>query len=174
MRRGPPVRAAVSGLDAIVRDEVGGVAVGLGDSGGGDGFTLVDCLRDREVEVEKLLEKVFLCGEAVRVEDGGVEGGVGIFEGVCAREFECPVEGAKAALDGGEGLGAESADGATSVGDLLDLLLGRGLRPREGVEDGSFGVVVVNFVLQPSRLRPIPRRRGLRNSGSRTSNRLPS
>jgi hypothetical protein len=44
------------------------------DAGGGDRFAAIDAGRDFEVEVQELLEEVFLGGEAVGGEDGGVEG----------------------------------------------------------------------------------------------------
>lgn len=89
-----------SGLNAVVGDEVGGVAVGGGDAWGGNLLAGVDRPSDGEVEVEELLEEVFLRAEATGIEDGGVERGVGVLEGVCAVEFEYAVEDAKAPLDG--------------------------------------------------------------------------
>ncbi|MBN1346048.1 MAG: hypothetical protein JXQ73_25395 [Phycisphaerae bacterium] len=48
------------------------MAVGWGDSGGGDGLVVVDGGCDGEVEVEELLEQVLAGREAVGIEDGGV------------------------------------------------------------------------------------------------------
>lgn len=56
------------------------------DAGGGDGVVVVDVRGDFEVEVEELLEEVFFRSEAVGGEDGGVEGGVRVFERV-ARDW---------------------------------------------------------------------------------------
>jgi hypothetical protein len=97
------------------------------------------------VEGEKLGEEVGFGGEAVGVEDGGVEGGVGVLERVFAGEFEGTVERAEAALDLGQGFGADSADLASGGGDRLNLFRVRGLRPREGVEDGFRRVAEVGF-----------------------------
>jgi hypothetical protein len=74
--------------DAVVRDERGGVAVGERDAGGGDGVAGFFAAGDAEVEVEELGEEVGFGQEVVGGEDGGVEGGVGVFEGVLAGEFE--------------------------------------------------------------------------------------
>jgi hypothetical protein len=43
---------------------------------------------DGEVELEELGEEVVVRAEAVGVEDGGVEGGVGVLEGGLAGELE--------------------------------------------------------------------------------------
>ena len=91
------------------------------------------------VEVEELLEEVLLVRESVGGEGGGVEGGVGVFEGVSAGQFEGALEGAEASVDDHEGVGADAADFPAGLSDGVDLLLGRGLRPGEGVEDG-FGI----------------------------------
>jgi len=87
-----------SGADAVGRDEGGGIGVGGGDAGRGDGEVLGFAGGHGEVEFEELGEEVFLGVEAVGGEDGGVEGGVGVFEWGFAGEFEGAVEGAEAAI----------------------------------------------------------------------------
>lgn len=77
-----------SGLDAVVGDQVRWIGVGERDAGGGDLVACVDSGRDFEVEGEELGEKVHLGAEAVGVEDGGIECGVGVFQRVFAGEFE--------------------------------------------------------------------------------------
>ena len=117
--------------DAVVGDQGVGVrAVGGGDAGGGDGGGCFFGGGDGVVEVQELLEEVFVVGEAVGGEAGGVEGGVGVFEGVSAVQFEGAVEGAEAAGDDFEGVGADAAGLAACLGDGGDLFLCRGLRPR--------------------------------------------
>src|ERR1035437_8438844 len=65
--------------NAIARDEGFGVAIGGEDTWWCDGLVGVDVGGDLEVEGEELGEEVGFCIETVRVEDGGVEGGVGVF-----------------------------------------------------------------------------------------------
>jgi hypothetical protein len=52
--------------DAVVGDEGLGVGEVVRDAGGGDGFAAVNAGGDFEVEVEELLEEVFLGGEVSR------------------------------------------------------------------------------------------------------------
>ena len=73
------------------------------------------------VEVEELLEEVFVVGEAVGGEGGGVEGGVGVFEGVSAGQFEGAVEGEEAAGEDVEGVGADAADVAAGLVTLVGI-----------------------------------------------------
>ena len=47
------------------------------------------------IQGEELGEQVFLGGEAVGGEDGGVQGGVGVFERIGAGEFKGAIEGAE-------------------------------------------------------------------------------
>lgn len=54
---------------------------------------------DGEVQLQQLGEQVLLGGEAVGGENGGVEGGVGVLEGVLAGQFQRPVDGPEAAAD---------------------------------------------------------------------------
>ncbi len=75
----------------------------FGNTGGGDWGALVDFGGDFEVEGEELGEEVFLWIEAVGGQDRRIEGGVGVFEGVGAGEFEGAVEGPEAALEALEG-----------------------------------------------------------------------
>ena len=70
-----------------------------GDAGRGYGLGFFEALGDGQVQVEKLGQQVLLGGEAVGGEDGGVQGGVGVFERVRAGQFEGAVEGAQAAFD---------------------------------------------------------------------------
>ena len=56
--------------------------------------------------------------------------------GGAAGQFEGAVEGAEAAGEDFEGVGADAADFPAGLSDGVDLLLCRRLRPREGVEDG--------------------------------------
>lgn len=65
---------------------------------------------DFVVEVEQLLEEVLRGGEAVGLERGGVERGVGVLEGMLAGEFERAVHGAEPALDFGQGVVTDAAD----------------------------------------------------------------
>jgi len=81
-------------------------------------------------------EEVFFGGEVVGGEDGGIEVGLGVFEGVFAGEFEGPIDGAESAGGEFEGLGADSPEFDCGGGYGFDLLVGWGLGPREGVEDG--------------------------------------
>ncbi len=97
-------------MDGIFRDQRGGVAIVGRDAGGGDGLAFFEAGGDGEVQIQQLLEEVGLGVEAVSDEDGGGEGGVGVFEGVLAGEFEGAVEGTETAFDVGEGLGADAAD----------------------------------------------------------------
>jgi hypothetical protein len=53
---------------------------------------LFEALGDRQVQFEKLGQQVLFGGEAVGGEDDGVQGGVGVFEGVCTGQFEGAVE----------------------------------------------------------------------------------
>ena len=57
-----------------------------------------------------------------------------------AGQFEGSVEGAEAAVEDLEGVSADAADFTAGLGDGVDLLLGRGLGPGEGVEDGVPGI----------------------------------
>jgi hypothetical protein len=84
--------------DAVVGDKGLRIRKVGRDAGGGDGFVAIDARGDVEVEVKELLEEVFLDGEAIGNENGGVEGGVGIFDGILAGEFERAIDGAEAAM----------------------------------------------------------------------------
>jgi hypothetical protein len=97
--RGQETRAQLEfgGADAVVGDERFGVGEIGWDAGGGDGVVAVDALRHFEVEVKELLEEVAFGGETVGGEDGGVEGGVGVFQRVVAGEFERAIDGAEVA-----------------------------------------------------------------------------
>jgi hypothetical protein len=53
-------------------------------------------LGDGEVQFKKLGQQVFLGGETVGGEDGGVQGGMGVFKRVRAGQFERAVKGAQA------------------------------------------------------------------------------
>ncbi|MGO8927576.1 MAG: hypothetical protein ACLQU3_11880 [Limisphaerales bacterium] len=70
----------------------------LGHAGGGDGFPTLDPAGDFQVQGEELGEQILLGAEAVGGENGGVQGGVGVFEGIGAGEFQRAVEGAEAGL----------------------------------------------------------------------------
>ena len=68
------------------------------DAGRSHGFAFFDVLDDNQVAGEKLGQQVFLGGEAIGGADGGVQGGVGVFEGVRAGEFQRAVDGAQVAF----------------------------------------------------------------------------
>lgn len=125
-------------------------------SGRGHRFGSVDAARDRKVQGKKLGEDVILGGEAVGVEGGGGEVGVGVLERVLAGEFQRSIESAEAALQLGQVLGADAADFAPGFCDLLDLLDGRRLGPGEGVEDGFGGVAEVGLQLRALGDEPLP------------------
>ena len=65
---------------------------------------------------------------------------MGVFEGVSAGQFDGTVEGAEAGTGAAgedfEGVGADAVDFPAGLGDGVDLLLCRRLRPGKGVEDG--------------------------------------
>ena len=107
------------------------------DAGGGDGFAPFDAGGDFLVEGEELGEEVGLRREGEGGEDGGIEGGVGVFERVCAGEFEGAVDGAQTAFHFRQCLGADAAHFAAGGGDRFDLHGARRLRPGEGIEDGT-------------------------------------
>ena len=66
------------------------------NAGRGDGFATLDLAGDFQVQGEELGERVFLGGEALGGEDDGVQGGMGVFEGIGAGQFERAVEAAQA------------------------------------------------------------------------------
>ncbi len=96
----------MSRVYAIFRNYRCWVAIGGRDAGGGDGLAGFFAAGDFEVQGEEPGEEVLFGIEAVGVEDGGVEGSVGVFERGSAGEFEGAVEGAQAAGNLGEGVSA--------------------------------------------------------------------
>jgi len=118
-----------SGLDAVVGDEVSRVAVGGGDAGGGDGLAAGDGGGDGEIEFEELGEAIFFGGDVVGVEHGGVEGGVGVFEGVPAVEFEATIDCSECLLFVCERTSAFIPERLGCATNRLDLAFGRSLRP---------------------------------------------
>jgi hypothetical protein len=121
--------------DAIVADQGLGVWGRGGDAGRGDGFDLFEPLSDGQVQFEKLGQQVLFGGEAIGGEDGGIQGGVGVLERVCAGQFEGAVEEAQAAFDGlaivkklGPGrAGREEGERPPALGQVREgqLVLGR-------------------------------------------------
>ncbi len=109
--------------DAVAGDKCCRVAIGRRDAGGGDGLAGFFAAGDFEVQGEELGEEVLFRVEGVGVEDGGVEGGVGVLE-----------RGSQAAGNLDEGVGADAAEFDGGGGDGVDLLLAWGLGPGEGVE----------------------------------------
>lgn len=128
-RRRGVVLGSGRGADAVVGDE--GLQVGktCRDAGGGDGLGTVDFGGDFEVEGEELGEKVGFGIEAVGGQHSGVEGGVGVLEGVGAGEFEGAVEGAETAFEFLECFGADAADFAAGLGDGVHVETVAGLCP---------------------------------------------
>ena len=59
------------------------------DAGGSDWFVAGDAIGDGVVEVEDLGQEVGLGREAVGGKDGGVERGVGVFQGIRAGQLQC-------------------------------------------------------------------------------------
>jgi hypothetical protein len=69
-------------LDTIFRQELARIRIVLGKARGGDGFAALDLAGDFQVQGEELGEQIFVGAEAIGSENGGVQGGVGVFEGV--------------------------------------------------------------------------------------------
>src|ERR1035438_9543952 len=118
-------------VDAVVGNEGFGLGEIGRDAGRGDRFTFLDALGDGKIQFEKLGQQVFFGGEAVGGEDGGVQGGVGVFEWICAGQFQGAVEGTEA-----QSLSPHAPDHAACLGYSLHLLWSWRLGPWEGVEDG--------------------------------------
>lgn len=124
-----------SRTDVVGCDQGFWFCVGRRDSGGGDWFAVLDAIRDGVVEVEELGQEVGLGGEAVGGEDGGVERGVSVFQGIRAGQLQRAIHRAQAAGDLRERLGTHATHLTTRLRHRLDLLRTRRLRPRERVED---------------------------------------
>jgi hypothetical protein len=88
---------SLSGSNAIIRHELLRVGIGRGNARRGDGLILLFHRGHGQVQFEQLREQVFLGVEAVGGEDGGVEGGVGVFQRMRAGEFERSIDGAEPA-----------------------------------------------------------------------------
>jgi hypothetical protein len=112
----------LGGADAVVGDEGFGVRKVGRDAGSGDWFAAIDARGDFEVEVEELLQQVFLGGEAVGCEYGVVECGVRVLERILAGKFECAIHSAEAAFDFIERFVAHAADFAAGGGDSFYVL----------------------------------------------------
>jgi hypothetical protein len=72
--------------DAVVRHQSLGLGKTGRDAGPGDGFALLDALGGFQIQGEELGEQILLGAETVGGEDGGVQGGVGVFEGIGAED----------------------------------------------------------------------------------------
>lgn len=81
-----------------------------------------------------------------------------------AGEFDGAVEGAETAGDFLEGGGADAADFTAGGGDGVDLGLGWGLGPGEGVEDGFGGVAETLGEFGTFGCEPEPMGGGLENA----------
>src|ERR1035438_10254894 len=121
--------------DAVLGDESLDLSEARRDARRSDRFAFLNSLGDFQIQGEELGEQILLGAEAVGGEDGGVQGGVGVFEGIGAGEFHRAVEGAEAAFRIAQCLGTHSPDLAASLSYRLGLLGCGRLRPREGVED---------------------------------------
>src|ERR1039458_8493857 len=120
--------------DAVLGDESLELSEARRDTWRGDRFAFRNSLGDFEVQGEELGEQILLGAEAVGGEDGGVQGGVGVFEGVGAGEFEGAVEGAEAAFHFSQCLTANSSDLTPSFSHRRNLSGSGFLWPRKGVE----------------------------------------
>ena len=129
-----------SWLDAICRHKFFGIGISGRDAGGGDGFAALNFCGHFLVQREKLGEQIAFGGEAVGGEDGGVQCGVGVFQRICAGQFEGAIKCAQAALHFRQRLGAHAAQLARRRCHGVNLLHRRRLRLRECVENG-FGAV---------------------------------
>jgi|GEM_PF-2765272 len=75
--------------------------------------------------------------EAVGPQHGGVQGGMGVLQGVLPRQLEGPVESSQATLDPGQGLGPDAAHLAARGCHRLDAGDGGGgERGRTGPSGG--------------------------------------
>ena len=92
------------------------------DAGGGDWFVAGDAVGDGVVEVEELGQEVGLGGEAVGGEDGGVERGVGVFQGIRAGQLQRAIDRAQAAGDLRQRLGPHATHLSPRLRHSLDLL----------------------------------------------------
>ena len=76
------------GADAVGGNRSLGVWKRGWDAGRGYGLGLFEALGDGQVQFENLGQQVFFGGETVGGEDGGVQGGVGVFQRVRAGQLE--------------------------------------------------------------------------------------
>ena len=102
--------------------------------------------------------------ESVGIENGSVERGVGVLERVSAGQFQRSIDGAQAALDLCEGFGTDAADLSPGLGDTIDLLPRRPLRPGERVENGLGRVAKVGLEFRALGDEPLPVDIGLENA----------
>lgn len=107
--------------DAIGGNQSLGVRKRDGGAGRGHGLGLFEARGNGKVQVQKLGQQVLLGGEAVGGEDGGVQGGVGVFKRVRAGRFEGAVEATEAAFHFSQRLGAHTPDLAPCPGYCLHL-----------------------------------------------------
>ena len=97
------------------------------------------------VECQELGEQILFRVEAVGGEDGGVKRGVGVFERICAGQFEGPIERAQAALHFRQCLSAQAAQFARRRSHGVNLFHRRCLRPGEGVKNRFGRVAEIGF-----------------------------
>ena len=100
----------VGRLYAVMRHQILWLWIIVWHAWSSDGLGFFEALGDGQVQFQKLGQQVLFGGEAVGGEDDGVQGGVGVFEGVRARQFEGAVEGAQAAFELRQRLGADAAE----------------------------------------------------------------
>src|ERR1039458_8108209 len=130
--------------DAVLGDESLELSEARRDTWRGDRFAFRNSLGDFEVQGEELGEQILLGAEAVGGEDGGVQGGVGVFEGVGAGEFEGAVEGTQAAFNLAQGFFTHASDFSSRVGHRLHLGGSGRLWPWKRVEN-RFGGIAITF-----------------------------
>lgn len=117
-----------SWADAVGGDERFWLGISRWDAGRGDRLSVFDAVGDGVVEVEELGQEVGPGGEAVGGEDGGVERGVSVFQGIRAGQLQRAIYRVQAAGDLRERLGTHATHLTPRLRHRLDLLRTRRLR----------------------------------------------